>query len=74
MCEVYILNDLFVLEESRRTGIGSLLMNAAVSFALKKGVKRLKLQTTYDNHAAQMLYKKCGWKQVDFHTYCFTTD
>ncbi|MGB3513661.1 MAG: GNAT family N-acetyltransferase [Microcoleaceae cyanobacterium] len=74
MCEIYLLNPLFVLEEYRRNSVGSLLMNTAVSFALKKGVKRLKLQTAYDNHAAQMLYEKCGWKQVDFHTYTFTID
>ncbi|MBC6480784.1 MAG: GNAT family N-acetyltransferase [Hormoscilla sp. GM7CHS1pb] len=74
MCEIYILNDVFVLEEYRRSGVGSLLMDAAVSFALNRGVKRLKLQTAYDNLAAMRLYERCGWKKGDFHTYSFTND
>ncbi len=63
MKPVWILNDLFVSAENRRSGIATQLIQAAVQFARECGAARLDLATATDNAAAQALYEKLGWKQ-----------
>jgi GNAT superfamily N-acetyltransferase len=62
---IWILNDLFVAPESRRTGIGKSLLRAAREFAVEQGAKRLELCTAPDNRQAQALYAKHGWARDD---------
>ena len=52
-----ILYDLYVRSEYRNKGIGRMLMNAAKSFAEKKGVTSIELSTSINNKNAQSLYE-----------------
>ena len=58
----YIVNDLYVVPESRRTGVASLLLREAEGFARAAGALRLSLSTAHTNHSAQKLYESLGWK------------
>lgn len=62
MQRTYILNDLYVISEVRKTGIGEALMEAAKQFAITSGSKGLTLETDIDN-PAQKLYQKLSWKK-----------
>ena len=64
---VFILNDLFVLNEYRQKGIGEMLLNKAKHYCREKGYKGLALETATDN-PAQQLYERLGWKK---DTHCF---
>lgn len=67
---IFILNDLFVAPEARRSGIGRGLLAAAKDFAQKEGAVGLTLSTEVTNVTAQALYESEGWaRQKDFYTY-----
>ncbi|WP_369903563.1 N-acetyltransferase family protein [Bacillus manliponensis] len=68
MKRLWILNDLFVHENSRGTGVGKRLLEAAKQFASENGAKGLKLQTEVDNITAQRLYAENGYMR-DSHYY-----
>lgn len=61
MKEIWILNDLFVLESERQRGVGTELLNAAEQFARESNAIRLTLATGVENVSAQSLYEKLGW-------------
>ena len=64
----WILNDLFVVSDQRRTGVGRALMNSAKDFAYETGAQGLVLETQKINLAAQALYESLGWiRQKDFY-------
>jgi len=70
---IFILNDLFVMPDTRRMRVGSLLLSAAARFGRTVGAVRLTLSTEVTNEAAQALYEREGWtKQTDFYVYNFT--
>ncbi|CAN7240798.1 GNAT family N-acetyltransferase [Pseudoxanthomonas sp. LjRoot168] len=58
---VWILNDLLVLPDARRSGVARALLSSAVDFARADGALRLELETDHDNAAAQALYRAMGW-------------
>jgi len=60
---IFILNDLFVVPEARRHGVGGALLQAAAEFGVKSGAVRLALSTALDNAAAQALYERSGWRR-----------
>lgn len=62
-----ILNDLFVREESRKTGIAKALLKEAKAYCIKNNYKGLSLETATQN-PAQHLYEKLGWKK-DVHVF-----
>lgn len=62
----WVLNDLFVSDAARRTGVAKALMEAARRYAIETGAKGLSLQTAYDNDKAQALYESLGY-QKDNH-------
>jgi ribosomal protein S18 acetylase RimI-like enzyme len=62
---IYVLYDLFVLPESRRTGIGRALLRAAADYAATTDAVRLELATAKTNHAAQSIYRSLGWIRDD---------
>lgn len=70
MQRIYILNDLFVSADGRRRGVGEALMQQAAEFGRQQGAAYLVLQTGRENHQAQALYEKIGWKQ-DQETYYY---
>ena len=58
---VYVLNDLFVAPEVRRTGVGAALLDTSRQWAEGEGAHYLELSTAVDN-PAQHLYEACGWR------------
>lgn len=58
----WLLNDLYVHASARRQGVASALLRAAARFASDQGAAWLSLETAQDNHAAQMLYQRLGWR------------
>jgi GNAT superfamily N-acetyltransferase len=70
MQPIWILNDLFVTPEVRRTGAGTALLERARAFAVETGSESLLLQTATTNFTAQAVYEAAGWKRDDeFYTY-----
>jgi ribosomal protein S18 acetylase RimI-like enzyme len=63
MKPVWILNDLFVVEDARRRGVGTQLLRAARNHALRTGAARLALSTAVTNTTAQALYERHGWRR-----------
>jgi len=57
---IYVLNDLFVTADHRRTGVGALLLATACAHGRQKGAHYLELSTAVDNRA-QHLYEASGW-------------
>jgi GNAT superfamily N-acetyltransferase len=63
MAPIFILNDLFVVAEARRSGVARRLLEAAVRHAREAGAIRLTLSTAHTNTAAQALYASAGWQR-----------
>ena len=61
MGRVWLLNDLFVAEGARRSGVADALMAAAEDFARADGAAGMQLETGDDNLGAQALYRRRGW-------------
>ncbi len=59
----WILNDLFVADEARRSGMARALLDAAVQYARDDGAAGISLETTRDNTAARALYRAAGWQE-----------
>jgi ribosomal protein S18 acetylase RimI-like enzyme len=59
------LDDVFVLEQYRRQGIGAKLMREALNHARKCGCVRVELGTRRDNIHARRLYERLGFQEVD---------
>ena len=70
MKRLWILNDLFVAPEARRSGAGRALLERARTFAAETQAKGLTLSTAVDNYKAQALYEAAGWKRdEEFYAY-----
>jgi ribosomal protein S18 acetylase RimI-like enzyme len=70
MKPIWILYDLFVAPIARKTGVGRSLMDRARRHAEETGACQVILETATDNHSAQRLYEKLGYKRDDeFYRY-----
>ena len=58
---IYVLYDLFVAPDARKTGAGRALLQAAEQYAASQGVGRMDLTTAKTNLAAQSVYASLGW-------------
>lgn len=65
MCRAWVLNDLFVAESHRRSGVGGVLMETAETYAREQIAGVMMLETAEDNAAAQALYESRGWVQEE---------
>jgi ribosomal protein S18 acetylase RimI-like enzyme len=66
----WILSDLYVVPEARKHGVAHTLMNHARQFAEGTQADGLMLETATDNHTAQRLYERLGWKRdEEFYRY-----
>jgi ribosomal protein S18 acetylase RimI-like enzyme len=63
MRRIFILNDLFVAPEARRSKAGSALLQTAAEYGQRVGALRLKLSTELNNTTAQSVYESLGWKR-----------
>jgi GNAT superfamily N-acetyltransferase len=63
MARIFILNNLFVAPEARRSGVGSALLRTAAEFGWAEGAARLVLSTELTNTVAQSVYENNGWKR-----------
>jgi len=67
---MYVFNDLYVVLEARRRGIGTFLLKSAAETARAAGAVRLKLATAITNVPAQRVYEALGWKRdEEFYVY-----
>ncbi len=64
---IFVLYDLFVDEDVRRSGVGRALMLAAQDFGRQAGAVRLDLSTARTNARAQALYESLGWRRDDVY-------
>ena len=65
MKRLWILNDLFVTPDARKSGAGRALLERAERWAAETGAKGLTLSTQITNLGAQRLYEACGWTKDD---------
>lgn len=67
---LWLLNDLFVVPEARRSGAGRALLARAERWAKETGAKGLTLSTEVTNETAQRVYERAGWtKDTEFFHY-----
>lgn len=67
---LWILNDLFVIQGARRSGVGKALLDRAREFAVETQARGLTLKTAVNNSDAQTLYEVAGWqKDRQFYSY-----
>ena len=65
MKRLWVLNDLFVTPDARKSGAGRALLERAERWAAETGAKGLTLSTQITNRGAQRLYEACGWTKDD---------
>ena len=63
MAPIFVLNDLFVVPEARRGGVGAALLQAAAEYGRHAGAARLALSTELTNTTAQRVYERLGWRR-----------
>jgi GNAT superfamily N-acetyltransferase len=72
--KVALLEDMVVLSSSRGRGIGSQLIDYAISEAKKAGCKRITLLTDIENTKAQSFYQKKGFVKSKMTPYRLMLD
>lgn len=66
----WILNDLYVVPDARKHGVGRTLVERAHELAEATRANCLTLETAADNVPAQRLYESLGWKRdQEFYRY-----
>ncbi len=70
MTRQWILNDIYVVPEVRKLGVGRALMERARQLAESTQANCLTLETAADNLPAQRLYEGLGWERDrEFYRY-----
>lgn len=64
-----ILNDLYVTEKTRGSGVGAALLQEVKEYGKKEKRDSIVLQTAKDNARAQHLYEKLGYQKDDHYFY-----
>jgi ribosomal protein S18 acetylase RimI-like enzyme len=62
---IYMLYDLFVRPDARRSGAGRTLLLEAEALSRRHGKVRMDLTTARTNTAAQSVYESLGWQRDD---------
>ena len=58
------IEDVFVLPDYRKNGVGYALINNAFTYLRSKGVEKVFLEVRESNLSAINLYKKCGFSKI----------
>jgi len=66
---IAIMNDLYVVEAARGTGIARPLFEACRAEARDRGCAEMNWETAADNHQAQRFYEKVGGRRGSWVTY-----
>ncbi len=66
---VTIMNDLYVIEEVRGTGVAAALFKACHAFTRENGYAYMTWETAQDNYQAQRFYEKMGARRSGWITY-----
>lgn len=67
---IYTLSDLFVSPDTRKSGLGKMLLEQAREHAEENNIPRMDLTTAKTNLNAQSLYESLGWVRDDiFYAY-----
>jgi ribosomal protein S18 acetylase RimI-like enzyme len=74
LSKILILNDLYVCENHRKKGIGSLLMARTKEHAIENGFAKIVLETAPTNQIAQALYFSQGYINQEKQFINFTLD
>jgi ribosomal protein S18 acetylase RimI-like enzyme len=69
MKRLWLLNDLFVVPDHRRTGTAIALINTAKHFASETAACGLVLETAKTNQVANKLYQRVGFIMDSQHNY-----
>lgn len=67
--ETVLMNDLFVVEEARGSGVGRALIAASAAVARERGAACLEWATAPDNKRAQALYDSTGAAKSEWLEY-----
>jgi GNAT superfamily N-acetyltransferase len=67
--ESVLMNDLFVSEAARGSGVGRALIEASAAVARERGARHLEWATAPDNHTAQRLYDSTGATRSEWVEY-----
>ena len=59
-CRIGVMNDLFVAERARGSGLAEQLIAACRAECVRRGVRKLTWQTAPDNERAQAVYERVG--------------
>ncbi|RAS79656.1 GNAT family N-acetyltransferase [Priestia endophytica] len=66
---IIILNDLYVTEKTRGSGVGAALLQEVKEYGKQEEIGSIVLQTAKDNARAQHLYEKLGYQKDDHYFY-----
>jgi GNAT superfamily N-acetyltransferase len=67
--DIIILNDLYVVPDARRTGVGRGLIEATTALARTRKLRRVRWSTAIDNRRAQRLYETMGAERTAWFEY-----
>ncbi|KQX73775.1 MULTISPECIES: GNAT family N-acetyltransferase [Aeromicrobium] len=62
LSRIWVLNDLFVVEHARGTGVVDELLNTVASMAAAAGADAVELSTAHTNTRAQAVYERHGYQ------------
>lgn len=62
--DAYVIHRLAIHPECGGRGYASQIINFAEELALKEGIHDLRIDTFYQNHRAQALFKKAGFEYI----------
>jgi len=68
-----VMNDLFVADAARGSGLADALIGACVERCRERGATSLGWQTAKDNHRAQGVYERVGGKREEWLDYSIET-
>ena len=69
-----LMNDLFVVPEARRSGVGRALIEQCRARCREHGAATLVWETAHDNETAQALYRRLGAKQESWLSFSLPVD